>query len=82
MDEIVLRDLDREVVAKLTERAADNNRPLEQEIALVLRQSVQRSDRRRDAGAMVAMARRIAAMPPPGVPQTNSVDLIREERDR
>jgi antitoxin FitA len=82
MDEIVLRDLDQEVVAKLAERAADNNRPLEQEIALVLRQSVQGPDRRRDAETMVAMARRIAAMTPSGVPQTDSVDLIREERDR
>ncbi|MER2264583.1 FitA-like ribbon-helix-helix domain-containing protein [Methylobacterium oxalidis] len=86
MDEIVLRDLDQEIVTRLAERAAGNNRPIEQEIAHVLRQALgpadDLSERRRDAARAAARAREIAAMTPPGVAQTDSVLLIREDRDR
>ncbi|WP_336488475.1 hypothetical protein [Methylobacterium nigriterrae] len=67
MDDIVLRGLD-------------------QEIEHVLRQALSRSsdlsDRRRDAARLAARAREIAAMTPAGVAQTDSVLLIREDRDR
>lgn len=86
MDEIVLRDLDQEIISKLTEQAADNNRPLEREIEHVLRQALGQveilPDRPRDAARLAARAREIAAMTPTGVAQTDSVILIREDRDR
>lgn len=86
MTEIVLRDLDGETVTRLAERAANNRRPIEQEIADVLRQAMQRPetvfDRRTDAVRLAARAREIAAMTPAGVEQTDSAILVRDEWDK
>ncbi len=77
MASVTIRNLDDEVVARLKERAKANNRSLEAELREILARSV---------GAMtseelIALAKRIAAMTP-DVPQTDSTELLREDRDR
>lgn len=79
MNAIVLRNLDELTLARITELASTHRHSVEEEAAELLRRAVrsraQSSDRARDAD-------RIAAMTPPGVVQTDSVILIREDRDR
>jgi antitoxin FitA len=57
--------------------------PLEAEARDLLSRSVRDAGRRKDQDwpALIANAERIAAMTPPGVVQTNSTALVREDRD-
>lgn len=77
MGSLTVRNLDDDVIDRLKARARRNNRSLEAEIRLVLQRAA-------TGGAEVdlrALAERIAAMTP-DVPQTDSTELIREDRDR
>ncbi len=77
MANVTIRNLDDEVVLRLKDRAKANKRSLEAELREILTRS---------AGSMtreefIAFAKRIAAQTP-DVPQTDSAELIREDRDR
>ena len=77
MASVTIRNLDDEVVARLKDRAKTNKRSLEAELREILTRS---------AGSMtqeelIAFAKRVAAQTP-DVPQTDSTELIREDRDR
>ena len=76
MAQVIVRNLDENVVARLKRRAADNHRSLEQELRLILSQA---------ASSDLAEFRKYAAASRASLsdrPQTDSVDLIREDRDR
>ena len=77
MATLTIRNLDDKVVEKLKERARDNERSLEAEVRALLSQAAERPSPRK----LRQLAEKIAAMTP-DVPQTDSTDLIREDRDR
>jgi plasmid stability protein len=80
MATVTIRNLEDAVVERLKARARDNERSLEAEIRALLTQA---ADQLRGTEAR-ALADRIAAMAY-DVPQTDSVELLRdlrEERDR
>ena len=77
MASVTIRNLDDDVVTKLKARAKAHNRSLEAELRVILDDAA-RGKSNRD---FRALADRIAAMTP-DVPQTDSVDLLRELRDR
>jgi plasmid stability protein len=77
MASVTIRNLDDEVVARLKERAKANNRSLEAELREILTRSTGTMTREE----LIALAKRIAAMTP-DVPQTDSVELLREDRNR
>lgn len=76
MASVTIRNLDDDVVAKLKARAKANNRSLEAE----LRQLLSAAARQTEQEEFIAAARRIRAMTP-DVPQTDSVELLRELRE-
>lgn len=77
MAQVIVRNLDAEVVAALKRKAALHGRSLEQELREIL-SSAARFDREE----RLTVADRIRAMTPRGVVQTDSTDLIRQDRDR
>jgi len=77
MASVTIRNLDDEVVARLKDRAKANKRSLEAE----LREILARSTGLMTGEELIALAKRIAAQTP-DVPQTDSAELIREDRDR
>ncbi len=77
MASLTIYDLDEATIERLRMLAAAHDRELEAEVRHILEQSVRRADRE----AAVARARKIAAMTP-AVPQTDSAELMREDRDR
>jgi plasmid stability protein len=77
MATLTIRNLDDAVVERLKKRAKDNERSLEAEIRTLLTNMSEHPSRK----DFIALAKRIAAMTP-DVPQTDSVELIREDRDR
>ena len=77
MATLTIRNLDDAVVERLKNRARARNRSLEAEVRTILETAAKLIDRE----AFVREARRIAAMTP-DVPQTDSTELIREDRDR
>jgi plasmid stability protein len=74
---LTIRNVDDEVVTALKARAKRNSRSLEAEIRVLLRDLVQRGAE----ASLRELADRIAAMTPK-VPQTDSTELIREDRAR
>lgn len=78
MATVTIRDLDEKVVAKLKARAKANNRSLEAELRELLSGVVKEQERRQ---RFLAKADRIAAMTP-NVRQTDSIELLREDRRR
>jgi plasmid stability protein len=74
MASVTIRNLDDEVVATLKRRAKANNRSLEAELRAILARAANHTD-------LLAVVDRIAAMTP-DVPQTDSTELIRKDRDR
>ncbi|MCH7929285.1 MAG: hypothetical protein IIA73_11130 [Proteobacteria bacterium] len=78
MASVTIRNLDDDVVAALKQRAKANNRSLEAELRVVLVRAV----RGYDAEEFLALADRIRAMTPKDRPQTDSVELLREDRRR
>ncbi len=78
MASVTVRNLDDDVVVALKQRAKANNRSLEAELRVVLVRAV----RGYDADEFLALAERIRAMTPKDRPQTDSVELLREDRSR
>jgi plasmid stability protein len=76
MAQVLVRNLPDDVVARLKARAARARRSLEQELRDIL---VEAARPRRDE--VLAEMDRIRALTPQ-VPQTDSAELIREDRDR
>jgi plasmid stability protein len=77
MANLTIRNLDDEVVAKLKAQAKAHHRSLEAE----LREILSRTARAPVSLNRRAIAEQIAAMTP-DVPQTDSVELLREDRRR
>lgn len=77
----MIRNVDDETVQRISSLAERHGRTLEHEILALIRDGLaaQPSGRHRDR---VARVTRIAAMAPKSVVQTDSVGLIREDRDR
>ena len=78
MGSILVRNLDDEVIASLKTQAKENHRSLEGEIRFLLTDGVERRsriDRFRDFSKRISDATA-------NTQRTNSVDLIREDRDR
>ena len=78
MANLTIRNLDDKVVERLKKRAKDNGRSLEAELRVLLKQAANR----KSPEELLAIADRIAAMTPEGVKQTDSAELLREDRDR
>ncbi len=76
MAQVIVRNLDISVVAALKRKAKVHGCSLEQELRDILSRAARPS-----AGERAALAGRIRAMTPPGVAQTDSAALIREDRD-
>ena len=77
MAQVLVPDLDEQVVRILRTKAELRGCSLEQELRRILTEAARLTPEER-----VAPCRRIRAMTPKGVPQTDSTDLIREDRDR
>ncbi len=77
MANLTIRNLDDKVVERLKKKAKDNGRSLEAELRELLKQAANR----KSPEELLAIADRIAAMTP-NVPQTDSAELLREDRDR
>ncbi len=78
MATVTIRNLDEDVVGRLKEKAKQNHRSLEAELRVILADEA----RRLTGKEARALADRVAAMTPEGVQQTDSVELLREDRDR
>ena len=78
MANLTIRNVDDEVVERLKKKAKDNGRSLEAELRELLKQAA----KRKSPEELLAIADRIAAMTPEGVKQTDSAELLREDRDR
>ena len=78
MSSILLREIDDELLDRLTKLAKERNVSVENEIVALLRDSVSQPTRMSLRERFDA----IAAMTPKGVKQTDSTLLIREDRDR
>ena len=79
MSQILVRNLDPEIVARLKERAERNRRSLEAEVRAILEDYSVRVVRERRVEEFLRIADEIRARS--GPQRTNSVDLIREDRD-
>jgi hypothetical protein len=79
MTQIILEHLDEATFASLSELAKLNRLSVAEQAERVLAEAVDMRTRRR---RRVESAARIAAMTPRGVTQTDSVVLLREDRDR
>jgi len=79
MDDILRLELASDELGALSERAQAHGRSPAEEAAEIIRQTLTREDRRQ---YFVEWSRRIRAMTPPGVTQTDSLQLLREDRDR
>lgn len=78
MANLTIRNLDDQVVERLKKKAKDNGRSLEAELRELLKQAANR----KSPEELLAIADRIAAMTPEDVKQTDSAELLREDRDR
>ena len=78
MGKLVIEDIDDAVLDGLLRRAQRNSVSVEQEAKGVLQRSVQGPTRRE----LVERAEAIAAMTPREIPQTDTVQLLREDRSR
>jgi antitoxin FitA len=76
MAQVLVRNLDDQVVAALRRKADLHGHSLEQELRATLTAAVRLSGKER-----ADLAKRIRAMTPKGVEQTDSAELIREDRD-
>jgi antitoxin FitA len=79
MANLTIRNVEDDIVDALKARAKSHNRSLESEIRQILVDQVRRPSWR--GAELLERAKRIAAMTP-NVPQTDSVELLREDRDR
>jgi len=75
--QVIVRNLDDGLVAALKRKARVHGKSLEQELRDILAAAARPAPEER-----AAIARRIRAMTPAGIEQSDSTDLIREDRDR
>ena len=78
MTTLVLNDVDDALVERLERLAAINNRSVDEQAVVILREGVPRLAR----ADRTAIAASIAAMTPAEVPQTDTVILLRQDRAR
>ena len=78
MGSITVRNLDDNVIDALKEEARANERSLEAEVRYVLTRRASRATR---VGEFRERTYRLSRMAPEG-PQTDSAELLREDRDR
>jgi plasmid stability protein len=76
MAQVIVRNLADDVVASLKRKAELHDHSLEQELRAILTAAA-----RLTIAERVAIADRIRDMTPEGVEQSDSTDLIREDRD-
>jgi plasmid stability protein len=76
MAQVLVRNLDEEIVASLRRKAELHGHSLEQELRLTLSAAA-----RLTADERVALARRVRSLTPSATQQTDSTDLIRQDRD-
>jgi Plasmid stability protein len=76
MGQVIVRNLDDKVVAELKRKAKLHDRSLEQELRAILINAAKPTREE-----LLAEIDRIRGMTPPGVVQTDSAELIREDRD-
>ena len=79
MATLTIRNLENAVVERLKQRAERNGRSLEAEIRQILQRTAGNPPLTGEEA--VTRARRIAAMTPKGVKQTDSTEIIRKMRD-
>jgi plasmid stability protein len=80
MSQILVRDMDPQIVERLKQRALRNRRSLEAEVRLILEDVAEREARRGNRDELLRNLREIRAI---NGPQTsNSLEMIREDRDR
>ena len=79
MTQIVLDHIDEVTLARLSELARLNRVSVQEQAERILTEALDMRERRR---RRVESAARIAAMTPKDVAQTDSVILLREDRDR
>jgi plasmid stability protein len=77
MGQVLVRNPDDKVLAALRRKAELHGHSLEQELRIALPSAV-----RLTSADRVASARRVRGLTPPGVQQSDSTKLIRQERDR
>ena len=78
MGSLTIRNLDNRVIDSLKAQAKSNQRSLEAEVRFLLTQRVDRRVRMADFRERSAEIARMSA----GTPQTDSVELLREDRER
>ena len=78
MATLTVRNLDDAIMAKLKARAKINNRSMEAEVRQILGLAATGPT----TETLIARADTIAAMTPDHAPQTDSVDLLRKDRER
>lgn len=76
MAQVIVRNLDDTVVDTLKQKAKLHGTSLEQELREILSEAAHLTKRERRS-----LAQRIQAMTPGDIEQTDSADLIREDRD-
>jgi len=76
MAQVLVRNLDEHVVATLRRKAELHGHSLEQELRTTLTAAAHLTSEER-----VALARRIRGLTPLGTPQTDSTEIIRQDRD-
>lgn len=79
MDEAVTVHLETYEAEALASRAQQHGRSVEEEASAIVRQHLRQSANR---DYLLAWSRRIRAMTPKGVAQTDSLALLREDRNR
>ncbi len=79
MTQIVLEHIDDATLARLSEMATLNRVSVQEQAERILTEALDTRERRR---LRVESAARIAAMTPKDVAQTDSVILLREDRER
>lgn len=77
MAEIMVRNIEEDVLERLKQKARENQRSLSAEIRAALSMHAYRMTRREFARKLDA----IRAMTPKDVPQTDSTEIIRRDRD-
>lgn len=78
MGSLTIRNLDDRVIDALKAQARSNQRSLEAEVRFLLTQRVERRVRMADFRERSGEIARMSA----GTPQTDSVELLREDRER
>ena len=79
MGEMRIKIEDEVLLVRLADLARAHNRSIDEEVVELLQKAL---DNRGDFETSYEAAVRIAAMTPKGVKQMDSVDMLREDRDR